>query len=136
MKKLLFVSLVSGFLISCAHHKDVRPSGDGVHRVSVQTDDKGVGGQEAMKQAEHYCNERNQSAVIVEENQKYNGSMDEKTYNTAKTVSKVAQGVGSAAWVVGGKKESEAGGVVGLGGAVAGSALGDGYNVEMKFKCM
>lgn len=37
--------------------------------------------------------------------------------------------------VFGGKKESNVGGIVGLGGVVAETAAGTGYKYEMKFKC-
>ncbi|WP_374030412.1 hypothetical protein [Bdellovibrio bacteriovorus] len=62
--------------------------------------------------------------------------MTKKTYKNAKKASKAAQVLGSATYVLGGQTESTAGGIVGLGGAVADGVLGNGYNVEMKFKCM
>ncbi len=37
--------------------------------------------------------------------------------------------------VFGGQRESNLGGIVGLGGAAADAAIGNGYTVEMKFKC-
>jgi len=135
MKKLVFISFVTLLLGACAHHRDVRPGADGTHRVAVQTDDKEQGAQEAIRQAQHFCEKRDLSAAFVDEKQSYTGSMDEESYKKGKTMAKVAQGVGSAAWVFGGKKESDAGGVVGLGGGIADSALGKGYTVEMKFRC-
>ena len=116
MKKAFVLSLAVLGLASCAHHQDVRPGANGVHRVLIHTDDSEVGSQEAIRQANNYC--------------------DEKTYNQGKRISKVAQGIGGAAWVFGGKNESKAGGLVGMGGAVGDQALGKGYTVEMKFKCM
>ena len=62
--------------------------------------------------------------------------MDEKDYQTGKKVSKVAQVVGGTTWALGGKNESAIGGIVGLGGAATDAALGNGYTVSMKFKCM
>ena len=135
MFKFIFLSLLTFIFVGCAHHRDVRPGAEGLHRVAVQTDDKEAGTRDAIGQANHFCKERNQYAAFVEESQKYTGDMDEASYKKGKTMAKVAKGVGGAAWVFGGKNESNAGGIVGLGGGVADSALGKGYTVEMKFKC-
>lgn len=130
---ILFFTLL--FLSGCAHHRDVRPGVDGIHRVSIKTDDKEEGSRNAISQANHFCKERNQYAAFVEEKQTYTGEMDEQTYKKGKIAAKVAQGVGSAGWVFGGKKESKLGGVVGLGGGIADSVLGNGYTFDMRFKC-
>ncbi len=74
-------------------------------------------------------------AVFTNEEQKYTGTMDEGTYKNAKTASKVVKAAGGAAWVFGNKKASNVGGIAGLGGGIADQALGEGYTVEMKFKC-
>ena len=123
------------FATACAHHRDVRPGADGVNRVVIQTDDTDEGGRNAIPQANHYCEQSNKHAAIIEEGSKYTGKMSEDSYRTGKTVSKVAQAVGGAGYVFGGKNERVAGGVVGLGGGIADSALGNGYTVDMKFKC-
>lgn len=123
------------FVISCAHHRDVRPGVEGVHRVVIQTDDQEEGNREAISQANHYCEEKGKSAAFMTEDKKYTGSMKESDYKTAKTASKIAGMAGSAAYVFGGKNESAAGGIVGMGGAIADSVIGKGYTVEMKFKC-
>jgi hypothetical protein len=134
MKFLLF-ALSAFFLFGCAHHRDVRPSDDGIHRVVVQSDDSGGGARDAIKQAEHYCKEEGKRAAFVQEENKYTGDMDEKTYKTSKTAAKVAKGVGSAGYVFGGSREKSLGGIVGLGGMIADGALGKGYTSEMRFKC-
>lgn len=129
----LFVTLL---ITACAHHRDVRPGAEGVHRVVVPAEDEHSGSQNAISQANHFCKEQNKMAVFIDENQKYTGSMDESTYKTAKTVSKVAEAAGGATWVFGrGRGTKDAGAVVGMGGGIADSALGNGYTVEMKFKC-
>lgn len=130
----VFFLLFAG-LVGCAHHRDVRAGADGLHRVVVQTDDSEEGTREAIAQANHFCEQRNKSAAFVNEEKKYTGSMKESDYKTAKTVSKVATAVGSAGYVFGGRNESAAGGILGLGGAISNSALGKGYTVEMRFKC-
>ena len=134
MKKALFVLGVL-LLSACAHHRDVRPGADGIHRVVVQAENKEDGSRNAISQANHYCEQSKKSAAFVEENQKYTGSMDEGSYKTAKALSKAASAAGGTVYVMGAKKESNIGGIVGAGGAIANSALGEEYKVEMKFKC-
>jgi hypothetical protein len=135
MTKILIIFSSAVLLSSCAHHDDVRPGVDGVHRVIIQTDDKEAGSREAIEQANDFCKEQHKYAAFVEEQQKYTGDMDEKSYRKAKTVAKVANAAGGAVWVFGGKSESNAGGIVGLGGAIADKAIGKGYTVDMKFVC-
>lgn len=129
------VLLTGLFLAGCAHHRDVRPGADGLHRVLIHTDNKEEAGQDVVRQARHYCEEQGKHAGIVEEKNNYVGSMKEQDYKNAKTGAKVAQAVGSAGWVFGGQRESTVGGIVGLGGGIADAALGKGYTVEMTFKC-
>lgn len=132
--KYLGMFFIAVFVVSCAHHNDVRP-GEGIHRVSVIAETKDQGAKDAISQANHFCKEQNKYAAIIDEKQSYTGTMDEQTYNNAKTASKVAEAAGGAAWVFGKKDTSNIGGVVGLGGGIADNALGKGYTVEMKFKC-
>ncbi len=138
LRKLSLSVLTLGFLVlaSCAHHRDVRAGADGVHRILVTNEDKEGGARDAISQANHFCEQRGLSAAFINEDAKYTGSMDEKNYKTAKTASKAAQIIGGTVYGLGGTKESPIGGLVGLGGAVADSALGKGYSVEMKFKCL
>src|SRR4051812_19611217 len=126
MKYIVIPALLT--LAACAHHRDVRPGADGVHRVVIQTDNTEQAQRDAISQANHYCKEKNNSeAAFVNEESKYTGSMDEGNYKAAKTASKVAQAAGGAVWALGGKKESTIGGIAGLGGGIADSALGKGY---------
>jgi hypothetical protein len=136
MKALIFIALFSLFASGCAHHRDVRAGADGVHRVVIQTDDNEQGTRDAISQANHFCKERKLSAAFINEDKKYTGDMDEKSYKNAKRATSVAKTVGGAVWVFGGKKESNLGGLVGLGGAAGDAALGKAYTVEMRFKCM
>lgn len=135
MIKMILTAIGILFLGACAHHRDVRPGADGIHSVVVTTDDKEQGSRDAISQANHYCGESKRQAAFVNEEQKYTGDMDEKTYKAGKRISKAAEMVGGTVWTMGGKRESNAGGVVGLGGATADSVLGKGYTVTMKFKC-
>lgn len=121
--------------MSCAHHQDVRPGADGIHRVAVQTDNQEEGAREAIAQANHFCKQRNLAAAFLDEKKEYTGDMKEADYKKAKTTAKVVQAAGGAAWVFGGKNESTIGGIAGLGGGIADQALGEGYKVEMRFKC-
>lgn len=129
--KILFLSI----LTSCAHHRDVRPGADGANKVVLLNETKNFDGGDALSQAEHYCKEIGKRPAIMTEVNQYVGSMDEQSYNNLKTGAKVAQTAGSMGYVFGGKKESDVGGVVGLGGVVADQVAGEGYRYEMTFKC-
>ena len=134
--KISFSSLsLSLVLFSCAHYPDVRPGANGVHSVIVKADDVNEGSRNALSQASDYCETKKKEAVIVSENSKYSGSMDEGSYKTAKKISKAAKTIGPAVWGVGGKTESSAGGTVGVACAAGDEFLGDEYSVEMKFSC-
>lgn len=135
MKKLMSLSLLVLFFAACAHHRDVRPGDDGVHSVVVSSEDTEEGSRDAIQQANHFCEQRGQYATFIKEEQKYTGDMDEQNYKNAKKATKVAQVVGGAAWTLGGKKESDLGGIVGVGATAADAAIGKGYTVAMKFKC-
>lgn len=125
----------SFFIGACAHHPDVRPGANGIHRVVIATDDNEEGSREAIRQANSFCEERHLSAAFIDENSQYKGDMEEGNYKMAKKASKAAKIIGGTTYALGGKTESNAGGIVGLGGVVADGVLGKGYNVEMKFKC-
>ncbi|HMN67646.1 MAG TPA: hypothetical protein PKC28_03825 [Bdellovibrionales bacterium] len=137
MREYLLILFIL-FVAACAHHKDVRPGADGLHRVALQTDSTEQASRDAISQANHYCKEAagGKHAAFVDESQKYTGDMDEQTYKNAKRATTVAKTVGGGVFVMGGKRESDLGGIVGLGGAAADQALGKGYTVEMKFKCL
>jgi hypothetical protein len=135
MKQPLIALTLLALLASCAHHRDVRPGVNGINKVVITTDDKEEGARSAIDQANDFCEQTKKTAVFIDENQQYTGDMDEKTYQTGKKVSKVAKVVGGTTWVMGAPRESNLGGIVGLGGAAADSALGKGYTVSMKFKC-
>lgn len=132
---LSLLSLLTLLLTSCAHYPDVRPGEDGIHRVVILAETKASGSQQAMSQASDYCDTMKKSPVYLDEKSTYVGSMNEDDYNKTKTIGKVASAVGSTAYVFGGKKESNAGGIVALGGVAANAAAGMGYSFEMKFKC-
>ncbi len=124
MRSYFFALVAFVAMAGCAHHRDVRPGDDGVHRVVIRSDDTEAGGREGIEQANHFCKERGQYAAFIKEDNKYTGDMDEQSYKNAKRVSKAAQAVGGLA-----------GGMVGMGGSVADDALGEGYTTEMKFRC-
>lgn len=122
-------------MAACAHHRDVRAGADGIHRVVVTSEEQENGARDAIDQANHYCKQFDKYAAFINEEKKYTGSMKEEDYKTAKTASKVAQAVGGAGYVFGGRNESTVGGIVGLGGGIARGAIGNGYTTEMRFKC-
>lgn len=137
MKKIVALISISFIFSACAYFPDVRPGNDGTHRVVVTDADKENGQRQAIRQANSYCDEKQNktSAAIVQEETKYTGDMDEKTYINARRASTVATVGGGGAAIFGGKKEQNVGGAVALGGVVAGAAIGKGYTVDIRFKC-
>ncbi len=134
MKTILLASF-SLFLVSCGHHRDVRPGANGIHRVVVRAEEKEMGEQQAIRQANHYCEEFQKSAAFTSERTHYSGDVDEQTYKQGKALSRFVKTAGSGAYIYGGKKERNAGGVGTLGGASMDSALGKGYTTDMSFRC-
>ncbi len=136
MQKSYLLVFGSFVFASCAHYPDVRPTAKGVHSVVFSTESKGEGFQKAFAQAKDYCDDvHNKRAFQISEKSEYIGSMDEGSYNTAKSVSKVTSAVGAAGVVFGGKNEQKAGGVAAVGGGIANEAFGQGYRYTLKFKC-
>lgn len=113
----------------------MRPGDSGLHRVVISSEDTDSGSREAIRQANSFCKEQGKRAAFVNESSQYKGDVDESTYKTGKKASKAAQILGGTTYVLGGQNESTVGGLVGVGGAVADGVLGNGYSVEMKFKC-
>jgi hypothetical protein len=134
MKSLMLFCLI--VLAACASHKDVRPGEDGVHRVVVRGYEKSSVERSAIKQANRFCKKSDKYAAFISENTKYTGSMEEKTHNTVKKVSRAATVGGGMMGVMGGAAESSIGeGIFGAG--VVGQAFldDDAYTADMKFKC-
>lgn len=136
MKKIVILLPVFALLAACAHHRDVRPGPNGVHRVVIKAEDQGDGSEDAIAQANHFCEEKYKTyAAIIDEKNQYVGSMNEQEYKKGKTVAKIASAAGSALWLFGGHNESAIGGVTAIGGGIANSALGQGYTYSMSFRC-
>lgn len=121
--KLLFGLFSVILLFSCAHHRDVRPGPAGVHRISLNADDKDEGVREAILQASHFCKEQGKYLAIVTEEKKYIGDMDEEGYRMTKKVADVAR-------VFGGHLSS-----VQSSAYAADTMRGKGYEVTLTFKC-
>jgi len=142
MKRIVTILIPCLLLSSCAHHRDVRPGTNGIHRVEVQGSDKGFVSRNALSQANDFCKEQKKYAAIIEESVKYVGTMDEKTYNAARTASTVATvaGVGTGAYAVARKKTMKSNvSKVAVGATAAGilgnTIISNGYLAEMRFKC-
>ena len=118
--------LIPGLLVlaSCAHFQDVRPGKNGLHSVVITGQDEDDAAREALAQAGHYCKEKfKKEVVIVSENKKYIGEMDEQSYKNTRKAADVAKAVGGS------------GDAIGLGGMGASAYIGKGYRVEMTFNC-
>lgn len=133
--KIILV-LMPLLLVSCGHHRDVRPGTRGLHRVVVASQDSHQGKQEAIAQANHYCDQFEKHAAFAKESTKYVGSVDEKTYQRARMFSRATKSGGNQAKLNGGKKESSLGVIAGAAGSSIDEALGNGYQIDMIFKCI
>jgi hypothetical protein len=136
--RLVIVLALPFMLAACAHHRDVRAGAQNTHRVVVKSEGGEEGTRDAIEQANHFCDKRyrGRHATFLNEDNKYTGDLDEKTYKNGKRATKVAQVAGGGLWAFGGKGASTLGGIAALGGSAGDAALGKGYTVEMKFKCM
>jgi len=142
MKKIALLIILSLTLSSCAHHMDVRAGENGIHRVEVRADSRDFAPRSALSQANDFCKERNQYAVILEENVQYVGSMSETAYNAARTASNVATaaGVGTGIYALAKNKSSKSktakvAALATAGGLVGKAIVNDGYVAQMRFKC-
>lgn len=135
--------LIVGVLVlsGCAHHKDVRPGGDGIHRILVEAEEQEDASRDALSQAQHYCESIDKkTAAVINEKSTYIGSIDENTRKTVKQVSTAASMVGGVVaghgFISGDKGARDAGLVTQVGGA-AGQAVtgGKNYRFEMTFRC-
>ena len=124
-------------IAACAHtYKDVRPGVDGIHHVVVFGNGDGDGEREAIAQANSYCkNEKHLSAVFMNENTKYQGTMDEETNRTVRDASKAAGAVGIGMGVFGGRREAGAGQIAMGAGSVGTIMTHNAYKTEMTFQC-
>lgn len=139
--RLRWISIGFFFLAACAHHRDVRPGADGLHRVTVEAEEQEDASRDALGQSEHYCHSiKKESAVVVNEKSTYIGSIDENTRKTLKRVSTAASLVGGTVathgFVSGDRNAQNIGGATALGGA-AGETItgGKNYRFEMTFRC-
>ena len=137
MKKILgVVALLSFSLVSCAHHRDVRPGADGVNRVVVRSQDKDQAERSAISQAEDFCKQSKTFPAFVNEETKYTGSMDEKTRDSVKKASTAAMILGGTGVGVGRGATRAGGGVLGTAGVIGGVMTGGkDYTAEMRFIC-
>ncbi len=140
MKPALFLFTLF-FLSACGHHRDVRPGNKGINTVSVLAEDETSGMRDALNQANHFCDESEKKAIVLEESSKYTGDMDESTYKNMKKASKVGKtlsgtklGTNSGTSPVGSKR-NQTGSATGVGSEVLDDLAGQGYTVTMRFRC-
>lgn len=99
--------------------------GEDIHRVVVRDIERDDAEEEAAKAANEYCEKQGKRAVIVADNTKYTGEMDESTRDTIRKGSK-------AAMILGGAR----GGAAGTAGSVGYSVTSDrDYLAELRFRC-
>ncbi len=128
--KFTAILIPATYLSSCAHHRDVRPGSEGVHRVLTHDQERSRSERNALQQAEHFCKEQGKYAAIIKEETKYTGSMDEATRDTLRKASTAAIILGGSAGANGDPSPVRTAGQVG--GIMT---SGDDYVTEMSFRC-
>lgn len=116
---------IAATLLACASaNYRILPGEDGIHRSVSRNSEQEEAQEDALEGAQEYCEKRKKDYVVVSDDAKYDGEMDE---NTRKTVKKTSQ----AAWMLG-----KMGGVVKNAGA-AGMHMTDGkdYEAVVRFRC-
>jgi DNA-binding transcriptional regulator LsrR (DeoR family) len=102
-------------LVSCAHHRDVRPGSKGIHRVVVRKQNQEQAEQLAISEAQDYCSQYNKAPGFLEEKTEYKGTMNESTRDTVHKVS-------NAAMILGGVGSTSRHGQTKAGGSILGRA--------------
>lgn len=133
--KMIPFYLVLLFMISCAHHRDVRPGANGVHTVIVKGPDSSGLERSAINQAEHFCQERYaRHAAFHSEKTQYQGEMDEGTRKTLRQASTAAMVLGGGASV--NSSTRKGGSALGSLGTIGHLMTnGDDYVVKAQFAC-
>ncbi|RPH41517.1 MAG: hypothetical protein EHM87_19515 [Burkholderiales bacterium] len=130
--------LVAGCATTPApYYPDVRPSADGAHRTVLSMERKTGDFQGAFRQARDFCGDVHaRRPVVVSEVSRYVGTMDEATYNSVKTATQVAMGVGGAVGVLASKdRASNAGFGTAIAGGIGHQVMGAGYEYTLTFRC-
>nr|WP_086938159.1 hypothetical protein [Thaumasiovibrio occultus] len=137
MKKIITITLLSSFLMACAttSHKDVRPSVDGNHYVSISAKEPQAASQEALSQANSYCKSTGGQMFVVKEEKLYQGKMSQEQYETHKVLSEVAIAAGSAIWVFGDDDTEGLGQAVSIAGGTYNATLDSPYVTTLTFQC-
>lgn len=138
MTKKILMFLVAFVTFGCAHHRDVRPGADGIHRVVVRDSESESAERSAISQAEHFCQQyEKQYGIVNEKETQYTGEMDESTRKTLKKASTAATVLGGGASVLGRNGVRTGGNVVGAAGTVGMiMTSGDDYIAEIRFRCL
>jgi len=123
MYKLLLLGSTLFLLSSCGHHRDVRPGTEEVHSVIIEARSVPQASKQALAQANHFCKHIGKHyAAVLKEDSKYVGDLAEEDYKIGKKVSDVA----GILLPPGGHRGKYA----------ADQVLGNGYEVNIQFKCL
>lgn len=123
------------FLISCAHHPDVRPGAGNIHHVVVTAVSAQDGARDALSQARSFCKVSKKSPQILEEKTKYVGDMDEGTYKRMRTAGHITKVLGGATVSTAGTEVSDETSDLETAGHALHAAAGEGYQVGLRFSC-
>ena len=133
--KTLFTLSLATLLTACAHHNNVRPSDGGEHYVKLTAPTKSEAGKEAIRQSNHFCDEQDKKAYVLNESIEYVGSMPEDEYLQSRNIANAVETAGTVLWILGENAVDDVGAAMSIGGGIAEDSMGQPYELVMSFTC-
>ncbi|MBQ4811208.1 hypothetical protein A7985_01650 [Pseudoalteromonas luteoviolacea] len=136
MKQLIAASLLAVLATGCAHHNNVRPAEDGRHYVNLTAETREKAAEEAIDQANYFCEEKsNNQAYVINEQLTYMGSMPEEEYLRNRNVANAVEAAGAGMAIFGRNSVDDLGAAMMIGGGIAEDSMGEPYQINMSFSC-
>ncbi|MCF2857070.1 hypothetical protein L1286_06295 [Pseudoalteromonas sp. SMS1] len=136
MKQLIAVSLLAALATGCAHHNNVRPAEDGKHYVNLTSETREKAAEEAIDQANHFCEESgSHQAYVINEQVTYMGSMSEDEYLRNRNLANAVEAAGVGMAIFGRNAVDDVGTAMMIGGGIAEDSMGEPYQINMSFSC-
>ncbi|KZN28642.1 hypothetical protein [Pseudoalteromonas luteoviolacea] len=136
MKQLIAASLLAVLVTGCAHHNNVRPAEDGKHYVNLTAETREKAAEEAIDQANHFCEEKGSvRAYVINEQLTYMGSMPEEEYLRNRNLANAVEVAGAGMAIFGRNAVDDVGTAMWIGGGIAEDSMGEPYQINMSFSC-
>lgn len=135
---LRIIGIVTTFILfmGCAHSFDVKLGEGGIHKIILTEKAIDDGSEEALYQANHFCEKRNLSAAVVNQQVVYIGSINEKKYIAKRNNIKAAKILNESEYALSGDNDLGIGNTLGATVMAREVLLKDGYKIQLEFKCV